>query len=183
MDSNEMYKCIGFVRPGCNTVMTQRAAVTQNNNMCPACAGLQNRCYPVRQVISTLPEAQFHVPKREAVPRAHLGTSSCQLAPSRTAALFSQKQNTILVFSVGAITRVATLYRGSWTSPHKSDNTTTEQMTKKKRNHPDLTEVLSRPWCYYCERDFDDLKILINHQKAKHFKCERCGRRLNTAGG
>ncbi|EPQ61744.1 hypothetical protein BGT96224_3320 [Blumeria graminis f. sp. tritici 96224] len=33
------------------------------------------------------------------------------------------------------------------------------------------------------ERDFDDLKILISHQKAKHFKCERCGRRLNTAGG
>ncbi|KAK5048968.1 hypothetical protein LTR84_005390 [Exophiala bonariae] len=56
-------------------------------------------------------------------------------------------------------------------------------MTKKKRQHPDIEEVLSRPWCYYCERDFDDLKILINHQKAKHFKCERCGRRLNTAGG
>ena len=56
-------------------------------------------------------------------------------------------------------------------------------MTKKKRNHPDLDEILARPWCYYCERDFDDLKILINHQKAKHFKCERCGRRLNTAGG
>lgn len=56
-------------------------------------------------------------------------------------------------------------------------------MTKKKRNHPDLDEVLNRPWCYYCERDFDDLKILINHQKAKHFKCDRCGRRLNTAGG
>ncbi|KAK4916904.1 hypothetical protein LTR66_016982, partial [Elasticomyces elasticus] len=56
-------------------------------------------------------------------------------------------------------------------------------MTKKKRGHPDVEEVLERPWCYYCERDFDDLKILINHQKAKHFKCERCGRRLNTAGG
>ncbi|KAK5078544.1 hypothetical protein LTS08_006494 [Lithohypha guttulata] len=56
-------------------------------------------------------------------------------------------------------------------------------MTKKKRGHPDVEEVLSRPWCYYCERDFDDLKILINHQKAKHFKCDRCGRRLNTAGG
>lgn len=54
---------------------------------------------------------------------------------------------------------------------------------KKKRGHPDLEEVLARPWCYYCERDFDDLKILISHQKAKHFKCERCGRRLNTAGG
>ena len=56
-------------------------------------------------------------------------------------------------------------------------------MTKKKRGHPDLQEKLDRPWCYYCERDFDDLKILISHQKAKHFKCERCGRRLNTAGG
>ena len=33
------------------------------------------------------------------------------------------------------------------------------------------------------ERDFEDLKLLISHQKAKHFKCDRCGRRLNTAGG
>lgn len=53
----------------------------------------------------------------------------------------------------------------------------------KKRRGPTLEELLARPWCYYCERDFDDLKILISHQKAKHFKCERCGRRLNTAGG
>ena len=53
----------------------------------------------------------------------------------------------------------------------------------KKRRGPTLDEVLARPWCYYCERDFDDLKILTLHQKAKHFKCERCGRRLNTAGG
>ena len=57
------------------------------------------------------------------------------------------------------------------------------EMGKAKRKHPDIEEILGRPWCYYCERDFDDLKILINHQKAKHFKCERCGRRLNTAGG
>ncbi|KAF2840951.1 hypothetical protein M501DRAFT_922074, partial [Patellaria atrata CBS 101060] len=56
-------------------------------------------------------------------------------------------------------------------------------MGKKKRAQPDIEEILSRPWCYYCERDFDDLRILINHQKAKHYKCERCGRRLNTAGG
>merc|ERR1711939_282343 len=54
---------------------------------------------------------------------------------------------------------------------------------KKKRNNPDVEELLERPWCYYCERDFDDLKILIQHQKAKHFRCERCNRRLNTAGG
>ena len=25
--------------------------------------------------------------------------------------------------------------------------------------------------------------MLISHQKAKHFKCERCNKRLNTAGG
>lgn len=38
---------------------------------------------------------------------------------------------------------------------------------------------------FFCagERDFEDLKLLISHQKAKHFKCDRCGRRLNTAGG
>ena len=54
---------------------------------------------------------------------------------------------------------------------------------KKKRQVPEVEELLARPWCYYCERDFDDLKILIHHQKAKHFKCDRCARRLNTAGG
>ncbi|KAL8830380.1 MAG: hypothetical protein Q9170_005762, partial [Blastenia crenularia] len=63
------------------------------------------------------------------------------------------------------------------------DIPTAAAMGKNKRKHPDLDEIIQRPWCYYCERDFDDLKILINHQKAKHFKCERCGRRLNTAGG
>ncbi|KAL3958226.1 hypothetical protein ACCO45_006388 [Purpureocillium lilacinum] len=56
-------------------------------------------------------------------------------------------------------------------------------MGKKKRGHPDIEELLERPWCYYCERDFEDLKLLISHQKAKHFKCDRCHRRLNTAGG
>ncbi|CAI4218520.1 unnamed protein product [Parascedosporium putredinis] len=45
-------------------------------------------------------------------------------------------------------------------------------MGKKKRKYPDIEE-----------RDFEDLKLLISHQKAKHFKCEECGRRLNTAGG
>jgi len=56
-------------------------------------------------------------------------------------------------------------------------------MGKKKRGYPDVEEILCRPWCYYCERDFEDLKLLISHQKAKHFKCDRCGKRLNTAGG
>lgn len=55
------------------------------------------------------------------------------------------------------------------------------------------TTVRPAQACFHClnahadflpgERDFEDLKLLISHQKAKHFKCDRCGRRLNTAGG
>ncbi|KAL9093071.1 MAG: hypothetical protein Q9165_004209 [Trypethelium subeluteriae] len=56
-------------------------------------------------------------------------------------------------------------------------------MASKKRRGPDLDELLQRPWCYYCERDFEDVRVLISHQKAKHFKCPKCTRRLNTAGG
>ncbi|KIY72396.1 hypothetical protein CYLTODRAFT_388773 [Cylindrobasidium torrendii FP15055 ss-10] len=40
-----------------------------------------------------------------------------------------------------------------------------------------------QPWCWYCEREFEDEKVLMQHQKAKHFKCGMCPRRLNTAGG
>lgn len=56
-------------------------------------------------------------------------------------------------------------------------------MGKAKHNRVNLDEILERPWCYYCERDFDDVKVLLSHQKAKHFKCDNCSRRLNTAGG
>ncbi|KAF2151697.1 hypothetical protein K461DRAFT_279186 [Myriangium duriaei CBS 260.36] len=57
-------------------------------------------------------------------------------------------------------------------------------MTKNKRKgRPTLQEALERPWCYYCDREFDDMKVLINHQKAKHLKCQMCPRRLDTAGG
>lgn len=38
------------------------------------------------------------------------------------------------------------------------------EMGKKKRKFASIEETLARPWCYYCERDFDDLKILISHQ-------------------
>jgi len=56
-------------------------------------------------------------------------------------------------------------------------------VNKKRKNVPTLQEVLDRPICYYCERDFEDLAFLIDHQKVKHFRCDRCGRRLNTIGG
>ncbi|KAK2459442.1 hypothetical protein APHAL10511_008553 [Amanita phalloides] len=48
----------------------------------------------------------------------------------------------------------------------------------KKKN-----KQILRPWCWYCEREFEDEKVLMQHQKAKHFKCSMCPRRLNTAGG
>ena len=50
-------------------------------------------------------------------------------------------------------------------------------MTKKKR----ASELDA--WCWYCDREFEDEKVLIQHQKARHFKCPFCPRRLNTAGG
>jgi DNA-directed RNA polymerase subunit RPC12/RpoP len=98
-----------------------------------------------------------------------------------TTPLFHSRQSSsaiffLRLFSAGRFTPIAASFSTQSNKP-------TFIMGKKKRGHPDIEEQLARPWCYYCERDFDDLKILINHQKAKHFKCERCGRRLNTAGG
>lgn len=75
--------------------------------------------------------------------------------------------------------RRSPLFRPSNRTQHHNANMT----KKKRRQNPEIEDLIARPWCYYCERDFDDLKILIHHQKAKHFKCERCSRRLNTAGG
>ncbi|XP_036329157.1 BUB3-interacting and GLEBS motif-containing protein ZNF207 isoform X1 [Rhagoletis pomonella] len=41
----------------------------------------------------------------------------------------------------------------------------------------------SKPWCWYCNREFDDEKILVQHQKAKHFKCHICHKKLYTGPG
>lgn len=61
--------------------------------------------------------------------------------------------------------------------------TTSAGLPSATTGHPDVEDIIARPWCYYCERDFDDQQVLIQHQKAKHFKCDHCNRRLNTAGG
>ncbi|XP_077253449.1 zinc finger (C2H2 type) family protein [Tasmannia lanceolata] len=49
-------------------------------------------------------------------------------------------------------------------------------MGKKKKR-------ASKVWCYYCDREFEDEKILVQHQKAKHFKCHVCHKKLSTASG
>ncbi|CAF4500931.1 unnamed protein product, partial [Didymodactylos carnosus] len=41
----------------------------------------------------------------------------------------------------------------------------------------------TKPWCWYCNREFDDEKILLQHQKAKHFKCHICHKKLYTGPG
>ncbi|KAJ2449251.1 hypothetical protein EV183_004992 [Coemansia sp. RSA 2336] len=51
-------------------------------------------------------------------------------------------------------------------------------MGRKKNKRIEL-----KPWCWYCEREFEDEKVLVQHQKAKHFKCHICSKRLNTANG
>ncbi|KAJ4881252.1 Protein SUPPRESSOR OF FRI 4 [Raphanus sativus] len=50
-------------------------------------------------------------------------------------------------------------------------------MGKKKKR------TAEKVWCYYCEREFEDEKILVQHQKAKHFKCHACHKKLSTASG
>lgn len=41
----------------------------------------------------------------------------------------------------------------------------------------------TKPWCWYCNREFEDEKILLQHQKAKHFKCNICHKKLFTGPG
>jgi hypothetical protein len=42
--------------------------------------------------------------------------------------------------------------------------------------------VTVQPFCYYCDREFDDEATLIDHQRAKHFKCPSCHKKLTTIG-
>jgi len=47
---------------------------------------------------------------------------------------------------------------------------------KKKRGQKD-TQII----CYYCDRTFIDETTLILHQRAKHFKCGECHKKMTTA--
>ena len=47
---------------------------------------------------------------------------------------------------------------------------------KKKKNRQKI-------WCFYCDREFADEKVLTDHQKARHFKCPECFKRVLTMGG
>eukprot|EP00890_Picochlorum_soloecismus_P003398 jgi/Picsp_1/4059/NSC_01570-R1_zinc finger protein len=40
---------------------------------------------------------------------------------------------------------------------------------------------VEKPWCFYCDRVFNDENDLIVHQKHKHFKCLFCPKRLSSS--
>jgi hypothetical protein len=60
-------------------------------------------------------------------------------------------------------------------------------MGKKNNKGRDNTNTIEEEspdiWCFYCDREFETEKILIEHQKARHFKCQICSRKLNSASG
>eukprot|EP00668_Euglena_longa_P008413 GGOE01010121.1.p1 GENE.GGOE01010121.1~~GGOE01010121.1.p1 ORF type:complete len:212 (+),score=1.80 GGOE01010121.1:111-746(+) len=50
-------------------------------------------------------------------------------------------------------------------------------MGKRKRKEA------SKPWCFYCDQEFMNEKVLVDHQKARHFKCYHCGKKLPSSAG
>jgi len=55
-------------------------------------------------------------------------------------------------------------------------------MGRKKRNRAEEDKE-TKPYCTYCDKLFQDDKVLETHQKAKHFKCTACDKKLSSAGG
>eukprot|EP01130_Rhizamoeba_saxonica_P001097 TRINITY_DN1096_c0_g1_i1.p1 TRINITY_DN1096_c0_g1~~TRINITY_DN1096_c0_g1_i1.p1 ORF type:complete len:332 (-),score=74.49 TRINITY_DN1096_c0_g1_i1:37-1032(-) len=65
--------------------------------------------------------------------------------------------------------------------PFKFTPNLTNTMGRRKKRKKFSKE--DRPYCWFCDRHFQDEKILIQHQKAKHFKCGICHRKLSSASG
>ena len=49
-------------------------------------------------------------------------------------------------------------------------------MGRKKRG----VEML-KPFCHYCDKEFENANILLQHQKNRHFACKQCNRKFSTA--
>lgn len=43
--------------------------------------------------------------------------------------------------------------------------------------------VQLKPFCYYCDKEFNDDKLLVQHQRTKHFNCSECGLKFDTVTG
>jgi len=44
----------------------------------------------------------------------------------------------------------------------------------RKKASGGATQVVQRPFCFFCDRQFDDETVLLQHQRAKHFRCPEC---------
>ena len=49
-------------------------------------------------------------------------------------------------------------------------------MGRKKRE-----EVTPKPFCYYCDKEFETVHILLKHQKNRHFACSNCRKKFSKA--
>ena len=38
-----------------------------------------------------------------------------------------------------------------------------------------------KPFCHYCDKEFENANILLQHQKNRHFACKQCSRKYSTA--
>ncbi|KAF7846014.1 hypothetical protein BT93_L5594, partial [Corymbia citriodora subsp. variegata] len=65
----------------------------------------------------------------------------------------------------------------------KQAPTDPQSKAQKKKAAKRAKKAAQASWCWYCDREFQDDKVLLSHQKSKHFRCPHCPRRLNTAGG
>ena len=50
------------------------------------------------------------------------------------------------------------------------------EASKRESAFFDFMAEKPKPWCWYCDQEFDDEKNLIQHQEAEHFKCHICYR-------
>ncbi|CAG9467010.1 unnamed protein product [Pedinophyceae sp. YPF-701] len=53
----------------------------------------------------------------------------------------------------------------------------------RRRKKSDKEENKEIFFCYYCDREFPDEQTVILHQKSKHWKCENCQKKVNSASG
>lgn len=51
--------------------------------------------------------------------------------------------------------------------------------TSRKRKR--IVQEIEKPWCYYCDRSFENEQVLHTHQRAKHFTCPHCPRKFALA--
>ena len=48
-------------------------------------------------------------------------------------------------------------------------------MGKKKKE-----VIVLKPFCYYCDKEFESDTILMRHQKNRHFACKECRKKFST---